>query len=509
MIEAAVKLGRLLLGLAALELAGFGLLAGLMPGPTALSRWERAAYSFGLGALVLTLWMLALTSLGLPFSLPLILAPTLALAAAAATVGKLIGGGGQGSQTPAPSPKPSPPTPYRGLERGAKTERKFAATFGASEITENRKQKTENRLLDWLFLGLLAALFAFAFLRAALYPIWAWDALATWGCKARIFFLDRAVDLTCIDAHNYYPNLVPLLLTYLYFCLGQVNDSLVQGVFPLWGALLLALLYSFLRRLGLSRRQALGTTTFFALNGTVFIIHLYIAYADLPLAYFTLGAAGLFYLWLTGAAPRGSFPLMAVFFAAMAWCKYEGAPLAATILLAGALTLAWLRPPDLERRLLGFVWPAAGLALGYLSWRLFTIYHHIEPGTDHIMNFSARQFLEAIPMVLESLGKPQDFGLLWPAAALALILSGRRLWTSPRLFLALFLAGNCLAILLAYALAPTSAAEFPQYVNATLNRLLLHLTPVAALLVGEGVRDLGEGQGPEAPALPQTPSQPA
>jgi hypothetical protein len=496
MIEATIKLGRLLLGLAALELAGFGLLAGLVPGRSILSRWERAAYSFGLGALVLTMWMLALTSLGLPFSLPLILAPALALAAAAALGGRMVGRGGQGAQTHLhSSPKPSPPTPYKGLERGADSEREFAATFGTSEITENRKPKTENRLLDWLFLALLTALFVFTFLRASLYPIWAWDALATWGCKARIFYLDRAVDLTCIDAHNYYPNLVPLLLTYLYFCLGEANDSLVQGVFPLWGGLLLALLYSFLRRLGLSRSPALGTTTFFALNGTVFIIHLYIAYADLPLAYFTLGAAGLFYLWLRGAAPRGSLPLMAAFFAAMAWCKYEGAPLAATILLAGALTLAWLRPPDLSRRLLNFAWPAAGLALGYFAWRLFATSHQIEPGTDHIMNFYPRQLWEAIPMVLESLGKPRDFGLLWPAVALALILSGRRLWASPRLFLALFLAGNCLAISLAYALAPTSAAEFPQYVNATLNRLLLHITPVAALLIGEGVKDLGEGPG--------------
>ena len=71
----------------------------------------------------------------------------------------------------------------------------------------------------------------------------------------------------------------------------------------------MALLYSLVRRLGLSRRQALGLTAFLALNGTVFIVHLYIAYADLPLAYFTLGAAGLLYLWLADAAPRGSLAL--------------------------------------------------------------------------------------------------------------------------------------------------------------------------------------------------------
>ena len=39
-------------------------------------------------------------------------------------------------------------------------------------------------------------------------------------------------------------------------------------------------------------------------------------------------------------------------------------------------------------------------------------------------------------------------------------------------------------------MAPTAAAEFPGYVRATLDRLLLHLTPVAALLLALGLKDL-------------------
>jgi hypothetical protein len=33
------------------------------------------------------------------------------------------------------------------------------------------------------------------------------------------------------------------------------------------------------------------------------------------------------------------------------------------------------------------------------------------------------------------------------------------------------------------------------YLRATLDRLLLHLTPVAVLLVGEGLKDVGGGPG--------------
>ncbi|MBW1991502.1 MAG: hypothetical protein JRI59_05210, partial [Deltaproteobacteria bacterium] len=127
----------------------------------------------------------------------------------------------------------------------------------------------------------------------------------------------------------------------------------------------------------------------------------------------------------------------------------------------------------------------------YLPWRLFLELNHIRLGTDHILGFYPRQLFEAVPWLLATLAHPRFFGLLWPTAALALVLLGRTLFTSPRLFLALFLGGNFLAILLAYALAPTSPQEFPLYVRATLDRLVLHISPLAALVLGEGMKGLG------------------
>jgi hypothetical protein len=456
MIEAALLLVRLILGLAAILCMGAALAAWLAP---ALSRPLRLAAGLGLGALLLTLWMLALSALGLSFHLLLILGPPLALLGGLWAGKKIFGGRGQGSQTLAPSLKAF--QPFQGW--------------------------------DWLFIGLLAALFLFAFLRAGVYPLWSWDAISTWGFKAKVFYLRGNVDLQGFEAHNYYPNLLPLLLTYLYLCLGQVNDHLVKLVFPLWGGGLLMMLYGILAGLGLTRRQALGTTCFFALNGLTFTAHLHLAYADLTLTYFTLGAAGLIYLWLRNAAPAGALPLAALFCAGLTWCKFEGAPLAGTIILAAGLTLIWLRPPGLGRRLLALGWPLAGLLVGYLPWRLYALAHGIETGADHILGVYPRQFLQALPAFLWALVNPAFFGLLWPAAALALIFSGRKIFTSPRFFLPLFLGGNFLAILLAYAVAPTSPFEFHLYLRATLDRLLFHLTPLAALLIGEGLKDLGGG----------------
>jgi hypothetical protein len=453
MIEMAVMVLRLLLGLGAVFFLGYALLTLLVPRPRDFTCFERAAFSFGVGVLALTFWMLALTWWVTPFSLGRIIVPPLALATALL----LIPRGRRALREDVQALRVRPRVAFKGW--------------------------------DWLFLGLLGLVFLYALPRAALYPMWAWDAVATWGCKARIFYVSQGLDLTCIEAHNYYPNLVPLLLSYLYYALGQVNDSLAKVIFPLWGALLLGLLYSLAARLGLSRRRALGLAAFLALNGTVFIVHLYIAYADLPLACFALGGAGLIYLWLADAAPRGSLTLAACCLAGLAWCKYEGPPLAATLILAAGLTLAWLRPAHWLRRLGRLSIPLAGLIAGYLPWRLFILQHKIEIGADHVQGFYPQQMLQGIYYLLAGLVEPFYFGFLWPALALALVLAGKRLWRSPMLFLALFVGGNLAAIILAYALAPTSAAEFPSYVRATLDRLLLHLTPTAALLLAVSLKD--------------------
>jgi hypothetical protein len=456
MIEAALLLVRLALGVAALTLVGYLLALWLAP---EFSRLGQVAAGFGLGALLVTLWMLALSSLGLPFSLPLVLALPYSLVGGLWLGRRVAERGKRESQTSLSLSPPSAPAPYG--------------------------------YADWLFISLLAALFLFATLRAGLYPMWAWDALATWGFKAKVFYLRGAVDLSGFEAHNYYPNLVPMLLTYLYLWLGQVNDHLVKLVFPFWGGALLTLLFVMLRRLGLHRTQALGTITFFALNGITFISHLYIAYADLALTYFTLGAAGLLYLWLTDKAPPGALPVASLFFAGITWCKFEGAPLAGSILLAAGFTLVWLRPPHLSRRLASLTWPLLGMLLGYLPWRLFMAFQGIVTGSDHVLGFYPHQLFQALPSFLWSLINPTLFGILWPATVLALVLFGKKVITTPRLFLALFLGGNFLAILLAYALAPTAPFEFHLYVRATLDRLLLHLTPVAALAMGEGLKEVG------------------
>jgi len=156
MIDPVLALCRLALGLGAVVLLGYGCFALLVPNPREFLRLEKLALGFGIGVTLLTLWMLVFSWLGLKLSLPMILVPPLALSGVALLVKMRFRSGGQRAVS---GETPAPPVP-----------------------------SSSRRSWDWVLLGLLSLLFLYATFRAMLYPMWAWDAIATWGCKAKVFY---------------------------------------------------------------------------------------------------------------------------------------------------------------------------------------------------------------------------------------------------------------------------------------------------------------------------------
>ncbi len=455
MIESAWMLLRLAAGLGSIEVAGYALLILVLRRGARFNPLERLSFAFGLGSLSLTIWMLLLSFLQMPYSLGTVAIPWLAMAALEV---------------------------WPAWKRGWIQEDCRAVLASGQSLLTWGSRSNFSRLEKVMLLLLLLA-FGFSFLRATIYPIWAWDALSTWGLKAKAFYLAQGLDLSRINTHNYYPNLTPLLMTYIYLWLGSVADHLVQALFPLWGAAIVGLFYCFLRRLGLTRVLALGASAFLMLNGATFLTHFFIAYADFPLTYYQLGAAGLLYLWLRGEAPAGSGPLIICMCGGMAWSKYEGWPLVLITFLAAALTLLWFRPPQLFKRLLSLMLMGLGGWLFTIPWRLFVGLQGMEVGGDHIGGFYIHQFLHGSWLVLKALIWIPYFGLLWPAIFLSFFLAGRSLIRTPLLYLGLFVGGNLAALALAYGMVPASPAEFPFYVRATVDRLLLHVAPASALIL--------------------------
>jgi hypothetical protein len=463
MIESVWLLLRLAAGLGSIVVAGYALLVLVLPRHSRFTPLERLTFAFGLGSFGITMWMLLLNFGKIPYSLGTVAVPWLAL-------GALAG--------------------WPAWKRGWLKEDGGTLLTGGYALLTLGSRSNFSRLEKGLLL-LIGLAFGFSFLRATLYPIWAWDALSTWGLKAKAFYLGQGLDLSRVDIHNYYPNLVPLLMAYLYLWLGGVLDHLVKAVFPLWGGGLVLLYYCFLRRLGLKRVAALGAGAFLMLNGATFLTHCFIAYADLPLTYYQLGAAGLLFLWLRGEAPAGSEFLIAIMCGGMAWSKFEGWPLVLITFLAGGLALLWLRPPRLVTRLWHLILMGLGGWFLTIPWRLYVGMQGLEVGGDHVGGFYLQQFVHGGVLLLRALVWIPYFGLLWPAIFLGFILAGRALWRTSDIFLGLFVAGNLAALALAYGLVPASPAEFPFYVRATVDRLLLHMAPASALILYAPLASLG------------------
>lgn len=454
MIDLLITGGRLVLGLLLLQAVGYSWLALLTRSSYNWRPVERLSLAYGLGALGLTWWQLLLTFFRIPFSLGTILLPWLPV---------LLSGG------------------YVASKRGW-----FPADcrfFAEALALLFRDWRQPGRRWESLLAWLLVLFLVFGTLRAIVYPLWEWDALATWGLKAKAFYLARTIDLSRFEAHNYYPNLVPLLFTYLYFWLGGVVDSLVKLTCPLWGAACLGLFYGLLRRHGLNRRWSLVAALFLVSNGATFLSHLFLAYADLPLAFYQLALAGLLWQRLVSPERPAGVLLPAILAGGLAWCKYEGWPLALILFLAAALTLLWLRPAGWPGQLLTLGLILLGAYLATWPWRLFVLSHDIAIGVDHWGGLRLHQLVTGLAAVLQALFWPPYFGIWWPVVLGVYAWAGRELFSSPWLFLALQTAGNLAAVVLAYAVVPAAPAEFPLYIRATVDRLLLHFLPAAGLIL--------------------------
>ena len=167
----------------------------------------------------------------------------------------------------------------------------------------------------------------YAFFRALIRPIEAYDAIAIYGIKSKIFFLAKSIpqgfftNFKDFVPHIEYPLLIPLAETSFYTFLNSLNDVLVKILFPLYYLAILMVLYYVCRRF-LERKTAL---LFIFLLATVpqFADYASNGYADLPLAFYC--STSIFYLYLWAREKENSFLILSLILSALGiWTKGEG-----------------------------------------------------------------------------------------------------------------------------------------------------------------------------------------
>lgn len=405
--------------------------------------WTKGA-GFLVGAFALTLWMRALSAIGIAFGVVSILLPLAALAAAAVYVAHRRG-------VVAPS----------------------ALRAACADFVRLRGLAGWRRIAFMAIVAWLALRYALLFVDVTLQPLYPWDAWIQWATKARVWFEWRRIvpfvgveqwlaggGAFYTDAAPNYPATVPLWQVFSSVALGRFDDALMN--IP-WWMLSLAFtlaLYGALRRLAFEPLAALSGTL---IVSTLPIVNVHVAlagYADLPMAaYFTLAALSL--LRALDTRDLGDAAVALVLALACPTLKQPGLVWLAT--LAAPVAVALLPRIGVKLVLAGFgVVVCALLVLAQTSATVMGYHLHLD-------------FAPPWNGLFESLFMLGTWNILWYGIFAAAIV-GAREWLAPRIAPLTMLVGAGVLFLF-FVFAFTNARAWVES-QTTVNRALLHLAPL-------------------------------
>lgn len=244
------------------------------------------------------------------------------------------------------------------------------AVFAIAAFIAVRKPATGKRhtgarphVIDILTLGTLACYALYA----TLAPLWEWDFWAIWGLKARVFLEIGGIDWRFLEsrwnifAHSDYPLLVPLNFDFVSLAAGGWSDRWVGLIFVAWGAALLLVVRALAAREATPLLAALLT---FALAAVSLSLDLGLAEGAL----IAFGGAGVL---LVREALREddatTWRHAALMLGFAANCKNEGLALIVAVTIA-LLAVSWSRERAAAR--LPRLWPAYVLAAPWLALRV-------------------------------------------------------------------------------------------------------------------------------------------
>jgi hypothetical protein len=335
-----------------------------------------------------------------------------------------------------------------------------------------------------LFFIELALMFWLSFQRTL-----GWDGLVTWEIKARLAFLNGGVlpvsllrDASRWFCNPHYPWCLPLTETWFYLWIGDCDQFWIKFIFPFWYGAAMAILLLAAEEQSQSRLVGWLIVLLFPL---IPCLHdrpggFQVGYVDGPLAAIYLAAV----FYLLRFIRNGSRDAMVLFIglgATLPWMKFEGIVLWATISLCGAFAISQKRK----------AWTAA--ALSFLPglcviavWRIFLASIRSLTAQDFVFpNFGA--LLRNIPragkilheLFLQLIGWHEwdIFWLLVAGAMFALLVRARNRYAAALVWLVMVpLVCYCACYLFA-------VPDYVGYIENSLRRLLIHLVPIAWLLI--------------------------
>jgi len=268
---------------------------------------------------------------------------------------------------------------------------------------------------EWIFCGIIGFYVCVVFLNALrLVPVIAWDGIATLAFKGKFFFYEQTFAFNHLLPHPSYPLHLPFLMSWTAVTIGEWHEYFVKFFFPFYFCSLLLICYGFLREY-IPRTAALFGIVLLCF-GNYLVLHAFLAYRDLPLAFYNCLTVFLIILWKV----RGSEKLLilaGLFSGLAAFVKLEGYGYAVVhgilIVCLGLMPFRSGRK-DLRqtaRDILVFLIPVGILILSYA---LFKIHFRIpfgEPGKTELI--FASDIFQRIPVIIGSFFKNMFWSTYW------------------------------------------------------------------------------------------------
>ncbi|MDA2922420.1 glycosyltransferase family 39 protein [Patescibacteria group bacterium AH-259-L07] len=189
--------------------------------------------------------------------------------------------------------------------------------------------------LEILMVAIIVFEVIFVFSQGLLRPIFAFDALANWSLRAKVIFTENIIPLETSHpfylgggGHINYPLHLSLFQAWTALWMGSFYDSMISALFALYFLCLIGLVYAGLRYF-CSRKYSLLFTMFLSTMPLI-TYHGFSAYADLPLAFYFTGAVISFYVFIKKQQTPYLY-ISGLFAGIGSWTKFEGILLAVVL----------------------------------------------------------------------------------------------------------------------------------------------------------------------------------
>jgi hypothetical protein len=323
------------------------------------------------------------------------------------------------------------------------------------------------------------------------------DSWEHWSSGAKFFFYEKGLALDPANEHFFgagylkvqrYPLNVPLMQVWVSLCIGEAHEVYMKA----WNALffigMVGLLFFAVRRKTTLMTALLAA--FFLSTVPLLTYHALIAYADLPLSAYALGA--MVCLWNTidalksgrASHARGQLVLVGTCAALCVWTKMEGLFFAAAF--SGSLVLYHLVKKIPFKQLMAFFAP---LVLISVPWYVFllSIRVPVSYGEVKVLGSTIAKGIhfQVLPVIAEQILFSANFNLIFLFLFLLIIVGYRKILQSDLSYLYAAL----LSIMAIFLVLYLGTDMYRWVMNLTaVNRNILTFIPmmyyVAALTVG-------------------------